>query len=105
VPPFSAKVSYPQRAGSRAVGQEETVATVRFVETYGMDATIGRALGLRGTQGAQPTADLPEDAFRGVAYGAAGWSMEVQSACAVSLPSTSRQSPSSTLGRSIEESP
>jgi hypothetical protein len=30
--------------------QEETVATVRFVETYGMDATIGRALGPRGAQ-------------------------------------------------------
>jgi len=25
--------------------------------------------------GEQPTADLPEYAFRGVAYGAAGWSM------------------------------
>ena len=33
-----------------ARGQEETVATVRFVETYGMDATIGRALGPRGAQ-------------------------------------------------------
>ena len=34
----------------RSRAQEETVATVRFVETYGMHATIGRALGPRGAQ-------------------------------------------------------
>jgi hypothetical protein len=28
-----------------------------------------------GPDGEQPTADLPDYAFRGVAYGAAGWSM------------------------------